>query len=116
MSAIHMAVLLMAGGGSSAGFVFAPTISADTSNYNLRAAALAAGWDGVVPLNATVTIASGVVVSADSTAQYAFDTGAAPPVGSTLTLINSGYILGMGGTGGGGGDGGHDPDSRQCAH
>lgn len=99
MSAIQMAVLLMVSGGSTP-FSFTPTISADTSNYNLRSAALAAGWDGVAPLNATVTINSGIVVSANATSQYAFDTGASFPAGSTLALVNNGYILGMGGAGG----------------
>lgn len=82
------------------GFVFAPTISADTSNYNLRTAALAAGWDGAAPLFATVTINSGVVVSATSTGGYAFDTDLGYPAGSTLALVCAGYICGMGGAGG----------------
>lgn len=99
MSAIQMAVLLMING-AAAPFSFTPTISADTSNYNLRSAALAAGWDGVAPLNATVTINSGVVVSANATSAYAFDTGASFPAGSTLALVNNGYIIGMGGAGG----------------
>lgn len=84
----------------SYGFIFNQTISADTSNYNLRAAAVAAGWDQVAPLYAVVTINSGIVVSATTTAQYAFDTGAVFPAGSTLALINNGYVIGMGGAGG----------------
>ncbi len=85
----------------SYGFVFAPTISADTSNYNLRAAAVAAGWDQVAPLFATVTLNSGIVISASSTANYAFDTGVTFPSGSVLALVsNGGYIIGMGGKGG----------------
>lgn len=100
MSAIHMAILLMLNVEDNSEFTFAPTISTNTSNYNLRSAALAAGWNGVVPLNAMVTIAAGVVVSADSTAQYAFDTGASFPAGSTLAVINNGTILGKGGAGG----------------
>lgn len=98
MSAIQMAVLLMVSGGTTP-FSFTPTISADTSNYNLRSAALAAGWDGVAPLNATVTINSGIVVSANATSQYAFDTGASFPAGSTLAVVNNGFIIGMGGAG-----------------
>lgn len=84
------------------GFVFTQTISADTSNYNLRTAALAAGWDGAAPLFATVTINSGIVVSATSTGGYAFDTGLGYPAGSTLALVCAGYICGMGGAGGAG--------------
>ena len=82
------------------GFVFRQTISADTSNYVLRAAAIAAGWDGVVPLDAEVTVSSGIVLSANSTSQYGFDTGSGFPVGTTLKLIMPGYVCGMGGAGG----------------
>lgn len=80
-------------------FVFTPTISADTSNYNLKAAAIAAGWDGVVPLDAIVTVNSGIVLSANSTSQYGFDTGSGFPVGTTLKLVMQGYVCGMGGAG-----------------
>lgn len=96
MSGILMAPVY----GGAGAFVFAPTISADVSNYNLRAEAIAAGWNGTSPLTATVTIASGVVVSANSTSAYAFDTGTGFPTGSTLALVNNGYVIGMGGAGG----------------
>jgi len=82
-------------------FVFNQTISADVSNYVLTSAATAAGWDGKAPLKATVTINSGIVVSANNTANHAFDTGIVP-AGSALELVNNGYILGMGGAGGSG--------------
>lgn len=82
------------------GFVFVDVITSDVTNYNLRARAVAAGWDQVVPLVATTTVNSGIVLSADSTSQYAFDTGATFPAGTTLTLVNNGYIIGMGGAGG----------------
>lgn len=81
-------------------FVWRPTISADATNYNLKAQALAAGWDGVVPLDAEVTVSSGIVLSANSTSQYGFDTGSGFPVGTTLKLIMPGYVCGMGGAGG----------------
>lgn len=81
-------------------FVFTPTISADTSNYNLKAAAIAAGWDQVTPLLATVTVDAGIVLSATATSGYGFDTGATFPAGTVLTLICQGYICGMGGAGG----------------
>ena len=78
------------------GFVFTPTISADTSNYNLRAQAVAAGWDQTLPLLADITVASGVVVSANNTSAYAFDTGSSFPAGSSLqdrksTRLNSSH-------------------------
>ena len=81
-------------------FVFDDVIASDVTNYNLRARAVAAGWDQVVPLVATTTVNSGIVLSADSTSQYAFDTGATFPAGTTLTLINNGFVIGMGGAGG----------------
>lgn len=84
-------------------YVFSPTLSANTANYNLQAAAVAAGWNPVIPLTATVTINSGVVVGSSSTSTYAFDTGTGFPSGSTLTLINGGFIVGAGGQGGNGG-------------
>ena len=82
------------------GFVFVDVITSDVTNYNLRARAVAAGWDQVVPLVATTTVNSGIVLSADSTSQYAFDTGATFPAGTTLTLVNNGFVVGMGGAGG----------------
>lgn len=97
---------------SASNFIWRPTISADVTNYNLKAAAIAAGWDGVVPLDAIVTVNSGIVLSADSTSQYGFDTGSGFPAGTTLKLIMPGYVCGMGGSGGneypngGGGPGG----------
>ena len=78
---------------------FNATISANTANYNLRAAAVAAGWNQIAPLNATVTINAGVYVYSTNTGTYAFDTGSTFPTGSTLALINNGTILGMGGRG-----------------
>lgn len=80
-------------------FVWRPTINSDATNYNLKAQALAAGWDGVVPLDAIVTVSSGIVLSANSTSQYGFDTGSGFPVGTTLKLVMHGYVCGMGGAG-----------------
>lgn len=83
-------------------YVFNATISANTQNYNLRAAAVTAGWDQARPLIATVTINNGIVVGSSSTATYGFDTGVTFPSGSTLALtIGTGaYIVGRGGAGG----------------
>ena len=85
--------------GKAAAFNFSPTIAANTTNYNLKSAAIAAGWNQVLPLNATVTINSGVYVYSTSTGAYAFQTGVTFPAGSVLRLINNGIILGMGGNG-----------------
>lgn len=91
------------GRGKSSAFVFNQTISASTSNYNLRSAAIAAGWDQVLVLKATITINSGVFVTSTSTGTPAFQTGSSFPAGSTLAIINNGFIVGRGGTGGTGG-------------
>ena len=81
-------------------FVWRPTISADATNWVLYSQAVAAGWDGVVPLDAEVTVGSGIVLSANSTSAYGFDTGSGFPVGTSLKLIMPGYVCGMGGAGG----------------
>ena len=73
-------------------FVWRPTISSDVTNWVLKTQAIAAGWDGVVPLDAEVTVGSGIVLSANSTSQYGFDTGSGFPVGTTLKLIMPGYV------------------------
>ena len=76
------------------------TIAADENNFNFRAWALSQGWDGVSPLDMTVTVNSGVYVSANSTSIFAIDTGTPFPTGSVLRLINNGFIVGMGGAAG----------------
>jgi hypothetical protein len=91
-------------------FNFSPTIAASTANYNVYNAARAAGWDGVAPLKATVTVNGGVYVGGSSTGSYAFSTGTGFPAQTSLNLINNGVIVGKGGDGGswgfGGGNGG----------
>jgi hypothetical protein len=74
-------------------------IIADTANFNLRTALLANGWNGTSPVIASINIASGVAVYSNSTSSPAFDTGAALPAGSHITLINNGIIVGKGGNG-----------------
>jgi hypothetical protein len=87
--------------GTSKTFTFTATISSNTANYNLRTAAIAAGWNGTSALNATVTVNSGIYLYGTTTAGYGFDTGSIP-TGSTLTLVNNGLIVGAGGAGGAG--------------
>ena len=90
--------------GKSAGLNLSLTISSDTANYNLKSAALAAGWNGTQAGTVTCTINSGVYVYSTSTGSYAFDTGTGWPVsGMTLNLVNNGTIIGKGGAGGAGG-------------
>lgn len=83
-------------------FVWRPTISADVTNWNLKTQALAAGWDGVVPLDAIVTVGSGIFLSANAVGAFGFDTGAGFPDGTKLKLVMPGFVCGMGGAGGNG--------------
>jgi hypothetical protein len=83
-------------------FIYTHTITANTADYNLRNALIAAGWDQVRPVDVTLTIASGVYLFATSTSAYAFTTGFPFPSGSILRLINHGLIVGRGGQGGNG--------------
>ena len=89
-------------------FAFTVTIATNTQNYNLKTAAIAAGWDQVAPLIASITINTGITVGSSSTATYAFDTGATFPIDTTLALttIGTGRILGKGGQGGANGTSG----------
>jgi len=73
------------------------TVSAHAQNYNMKTAALAAGWNGRSPLKLTVVVNSGVVIGSASTGSYAFDTDTGYPRGSSLTLVNNGTIAGTGG-------------------
>ena len=78
--------------------IFEFTISSNQTNANLRTLAIAAGWNGVFPVYATIN--SGVSingsVSGNSTAALTID-GSWP---RGVTLINNGSILGRGGNGG----------------
>jgi len=88
--------------GKSSGFTFTKTISSNTQNYNLRNDMIAAGWDGVLPATVAITINSGVYVWASSTGTAAFTTGTMSS-GTTISIVNNGYIMGKGGNGGAGG-------------
>lgn len=98
MAGIH-AVLA----GAAASFVFRQTISVNQGPYNLKSAAIAAGWNQNDSLDAIVTINSGVAVGASSTGGYAFDTGSTFPPGTLLRLNMAGAVAsGVGGAGGAG--------------
>lgn len=94
-----MMVNALTGFGVGGGFAFNATISASTNNYNVKAAAIAAGWDQVAPLSAVVTIDAGVIVGSTSVSTAAFDSGTSFPTGSTLRIDNAGTIKGKGGAG-----------------
>lgn len=74
---------------------FTGTISTNQTNLNLATWASANGWNGSSA--ATITIAAGVYIYSTSTGTPALTTGNFP---NGLTIINNGYIMGMGGAGG----------------
>jgi hypothetical protein len=86
--------------GKSNTLTFNLTISSNTTNYNMKSAAIAAGWNGTSAAAVNCTINSGIFVYSTSTGTYAFDTGSSYPAGSTLSLTNNGTIIGKGGGGG----------------
>ena len=80
--------------GKSSQFTF--TITTNQTNANLASLATAAGWDGSSALVATIN--SGVYISSNSTGTPALTVSGSFPAG--VTLVNNGYIVGMGGSGG----------------
>jgi hypothetical protein len=76
------------------------TISSNTTSYNVRTAALAAGWTGNNPLNLTLTINSGVTVSGtgNGTSAALLLTSLVPK--SVITINNNGTIVGSAGSAG----------------
>jgi hypothetical protein len=76
------------------------TISADTANFNVFTAFGSPTSVG----DYTLTINMGVRIYSNNTSVAALTTGVFP-AGSTLTIINNGSIIGMGGAGGKGADG-----------
>lgn len=78
-------------------FRFIDTITTNTSTYNLRSAALAAGWSGNSKINATVTINSGVTVSGTGNNNSAAFVITSMPATSLITINNNGTIVGSGG-------------------
>lgn len=72
-------------------------ISADTYNYNIYNQAVSAGWTN--GMSVVLTINSGVSVGSTSTGQPGLVTGSFP-VGTNVSIINNGYVVGMGGVGG----------------
>jgi hypothetical protein len=74
--------------------------SANTTQTTVTASSIVGYVAGKTDL--TITINAGVIVTSTSTAAPTITiTGAA--VGDTITIVNNGYIFGMGGTGGNGG-------------
>lgn len=83
--------------GSSGPFLFIRTISSNQVDYNLNTALTAAGWNGLTPVIANITI-SGVTIYASANTIPAFTVGTLP-TGSSVYITNNGYIVGRGGQG-----------------
>lgn len=95
MTAVHQAVVA-----AQPRRVMALVLSSNVAGYNIRSAAIAAGWDQITPLDFSLTINSGVIVYAANTGSYALDTGTGFPVGTSLSVFNNGgFIVGRGGPG-----------------
>lgn len=73
------------------------------SSFNLKNELLAVGWDGVIPIDVGITVASGVYIVSHATTVAAIDATGPFATGSKLTLTNNGTIYGRGGKGGKGG-------------
>ena len=77
-------------------FQFIKTFTSSVQEYNLRNDLLANGWDGVTPVDAQITVNSGVYVWSDNISTAAFTTGSLV-ADSVISIINNGYIIGKGG-------------------
>ena len=94
-----MMINALHGFGFSSTFTFNQIIVISTNNYNIKTAAVAAGWDQVTPLEAVITIYSGVIIGSTSVSIPALQTDTGIPTGSIINIINNGIIKGKGGMG-----------------
>ena len=78
---------------------FTFTIASNQTNANLRTLAVNAGWPGTAKVIATIN--SGIYISSNDTGTPALTVDGSFPNG--VTLVNNGFIAGMGGAGGAGG-------------
>lgn len=79
---------------------FSLTISSNTRNVNAKNLAIAAGYNGISPINLTLTINSGVILGSTSTANPALNlTGFPADSLINLTVGTSAYVAGAGGAG-----------------
>jgi len=96
-----MLLPVVQGGHDSAGFNI--TIGSDQTNYNLsNDLQNNYGWNGTDPINVTLTINSSINVYSTSTTTPAITAHLVS--GSTLTINNSGNVVGRGGAGGSAGN------------
>ena len=88
--------------GKSSTFIYNITFSGNYPNFVLYSALIAAGWNGVQPVHATLTINAGVYVYGSNTNTPAIQICGLPAY-SVVTIVNSGVICGCGGAPGAGG-------------
>jgi hypothetical protein len=87
--------------GLTRSFIYTDTISAHTVGvYDVRARAVAVGWNQSDRLTWITIVNSGVALYAPNTSQFAFTCQGSFPAGTEITLLNYGYIVGRGGSGG----------------
>jgi hypothetical protein len=81
-------------------------ISSNVTNYDIRAACIADGWDGTSDLVANVTINAGVYVRSTSVSLPSLDTNSSGSFPATYSIILNVYgsLMGRGGNGGDGAD------------
>ena len=82
-------------------------ISSDTNNFSvsdyIKYTIDGIKWDGVLPVELSITIDTGVTVGSKDSITPAFIVEKFPD-GSTISIVNNGFIQGAGGAGGSGGD------------
>jgi hypothetical protein len=76
------------------------TIFGNTNDYNIKTAAVAAGWNGTDVIDVHVTIYPGIRLGSTSTGTPGLRTGSSWPDGCTIAIDNYGLIYGRGGNGG----------------
>ncbi len=86
--------------GTAKKFIYAFTIYEQYTQFHLYDRLVEVGWNEQVPVEVTVTVATSAHVVADHTGNYAINAGSTFPSGSSMVLINNGFILGRGGRGG----------------
>ena len=74
-------------------------VSSNQTDYNMVTDLTAKGWNGTSPVDVQVTINSGVILTASTTAKFGFTTEMLP-ANSRVKIVNNGWIGGKGGTGG----------------
>jgi hypothetical protein len=88
-------VNLASGRGKS--YLYELFLNSNAINVNARTVAISQGWNQVSPLK--IIISSGVYIYSESTSSPALTISGSFPGG--VTLVNNGFIIGMGGRGGG---------------